>query len=68
MLYHLEVQLFILILLGAASKSGVGNEATHLLTFGCKDDVTSASADPTPFANLNGTGGGVGGTVRGDWN
>ena len=50
----------------AASKSGVGNEATHLLTFGCKDDVTSLSADPTPFANLNGTGGGVGGTVRGD--
>ena len=51
---------------GAASKSGVGNEATHLITFGCKDDVASASADPTPFANLNGTGGGVGGTVRGD--
>ena len=50
----------------AASKSGVGNEATHLLTFGCKDDTTNLSADPTPFANLNGTGGGVGGTVRGD--
>lgn len=50
----------------AASKTGVGNEATHLLTFGCKDDTTNLSADPTPFANLNGTGGGVGGTVRGE--
>ena len=52
---------------GAASTGGVGNEATHLLTFGCKDDTSNVSADPTPFANLNGaTGSGVGGTVRGD--
>ncbi len=51
----------------AASTGGVGNEATHLLTFGCKDNATSLNADPIPFANLNGaTGSGVGGTVKGD--
>ena len=53
--------------IGAASTGGVGNEATHLLTFGCKDDPTSFTPAPTPFANLNGaTGSGVGGTIRGD--
>ena len=66
MLYEFGGSTFYFNTVGAASKSGVGNEATHLITFGCKDDVASASADPTPFANLNGTGGGVGGTVRGD--